>query len=273
MTIEAFYINLDRSVERRERMEERISAHFDGLSCARFSAFEGDNRPSAISKAELGCFLSHRKVIENGAAAAFTCVLEDDVIFPAGFGRRLRALLDQPGSVTPEWDILFLAQMVDVANAPALYRLLNLKQQLRPKGGAPQRFTFLDCRGVYVSGMSSYVVNPRSRALIVDLLQEAEARGFPEPVDIFLMRQINCNALRARFLFPYLTGVDCQQDSAVQEGEKLARSVLLEDLLNLLSVTADKASLMARYQPTRKLVADETEKFLASQILFRRLIL
>jgi glycosyl transferase family 25 len=95
-----YYINLDRSAERRERIENALDRY--GLLAERIPAIDGSQLTDAelfrhydpnknsseyfapLKKSEIACFLSHRKVLRqfvDGGASDFALVLEDDAEF------------------------------------------------------------------------------------------------------------------------------------------------------------------------------------------------
>lgn len=91
MTIPAWFINLDRSTDRRAYMERHIQEL--GIAVDRFSAIDACNLSDAevanwkdetsnLSKGELCCFLSHRSIWEKIAVgdADYGAIFEDDVL-------------------------------------------------------------------------------------------------------------------------------------------------------------------------------------------------
>jgi glycosyl transferase family 25 len=95
-----YYINLDRSAERRDRIENELDRY--GLLAERIPAVDGSQLTDAelfrhydpnknsseyfapLKKSEIACFLSHRKVLRQfveGGDSDFALVLEDDAEF------------------------------------------------------------------------------------------------------------------------------------------------------------------------------------------------
>ncbi|WP_296424872.1 glycosyltransferase family 25 protein [Yoonia sp.] len=99
-----YYINLDRSVDRRAHMETVIKDR--GLTAIRIAACDGAtltdaacaaHRPPAsgkrqLSKPEIGCFLSHRAAWTDIAAGdqRWGCVFEDDIMLSQDISHVLR---------------------------------------------------------------------------------------------------------------------------------------------------------------------------------------
>ena len=115
------FINLARAPERRRNMERQLSAY--GLDFVRLEATDGqslteENRalvdhekrrhitPYPLSDNEIGCWLSHRRALEDVAAgaAAMAAVIEDDAELTPDFPHVLQAL-EQIGS---SFDFVFL---------------------------------------------------------------------------------------------------------------------------------------------------------------------
>lgn len=81
--MKAIYINLDRSIERRSRMEQQAAEL--GIHLHRITAVDGktitDQPDFNVSSGALGCFYSHRAAWSAIACSdgEYTLVLEDDV--------------------------------------------------------------------------------------------------------------------------------------------------------------------------------------------------
>lgn len=85
------YINLDRSVERRQKMEEIFSVY--GLKAERFRAIQNNSFPA------LGCAQSHLAVLKQARDRGYPQVLimEDDfepLVTPDEFHQRIRKIPD-----------------------------------------------------------------------------------------------------------------------------------------------------------------------------------
>lgn len=112
-----YLINLDRDVERLERMRAQLEPL--GLDWTRVPGVLGEDLPDrlrpafqidgrragALSPGEIGCYASHLVVLERIAASnAPGLVLEDDLNLPADLPRLLADLARAPG-----WDIVRLS--------------------------------------------------------------------------------------------------------------------------------------------------------------------
>jgi len=115
------FINLARAADRRRNMERQFSAL--GMAFERLEAVDGqtltpadramvdDNKRRRItsyplSENEIGCWLSHRRVVESVAAGSdpWAAVVEDDAELAADFTRVLDAIDVQK----PDFDFIFL---------------------------------------------------------------------------------------------------------------------------------------------------------------------
>jgi hypothetical protein len=170
-----------------------------------------------------------------------------------------------------DWDLIFLAQMTNISNLACTYNLLKLKEELN-KNKSGNNFKLLDCKNVYVSSCSSYILNPKSKEKISSLLSFQSSLGYTLPIDLLFMREINNNRLSCKFIFPYLVGLENIGDSSIQSHTTYQKSDLLEDQLNLFYIEADIDKLIEKYTPSDELIAAKKDYFVASQILFRRLI-
>lgn len=121
--LKTLLINLDRSPQRLQLMQQRLAK--TGLDWQRVPAVDGklldlsnDPRVSQVgyhrhhgkilNPAELGCYLSHIKALENFVAdteAQFALILEDDIDFAPDFAQVMQDLIDRAKS----WDMVKLS--------------------------------------------------------------------------------------------------------------------------------------------------------------------
>lgn len=115
-------INLDKSPDRLDRMRQRLEAV--GLPWQRIAAIDGramdyEAHPDLdragfekyhgkrVSAGEVGCYLSHLQALSTFLASGgeFAVILEDDVVFEAGFAELLERLLERSDA----WDMVKLS--------------------------------------------------------------------------------------------------------------------------------------------------------------------
>ena len=236
MSINGFYINLDRSPDRREHMEAQArKLGIDWLQ--RFPAIDGQQlKPSprcALSAGGLACFMSHLQVIESSPADSFTFVFEDDVELSADLPMvlheaQLQALAD--------YDLILLDCQPNFTSATLLMLWGSLVRQLANQedlghDGAARHLRGVDvynAPGLYCWGMSSYVVTPKGHRTLPPLLRHCLDRGPPGQMDIFVSHACEDRRLKAAVLVPFLAtpllesyeGTTIDQRS--QSAEKLA---------------------------------------------------
>ncbi|TMJ18041.1 MAG: glycosyltransferase family 25 protein [Alphaproteobacteria bacterium] len=203
-----FYINLDRSPERRARMEQELARA--GMSWVRrFSAVDGAQvakRPGMrLSAAELGCLSSHLHAIESAVRGRFAFIFEDDVEISPHLpsilhGGQLPALADHDVvflDCQPDWRFETLAR---------LWRTLEF-QCPRPSPGEPRRVRGVEIygtRGIYCWGMTAYIVTPRGLPSVAKVMRDSLESEDCLPVDILMQRAMEDGRLRGAVLVPFL---------------------------------------------------------------------
>src|SRR5258708_29269111 len=101
MSYTGFYINLDRSRERRAEIEAQLAQHKLEHVYARFKAADGNalDLPNPhLKSGEMGCFTSHYLLLKkNLDAPKHLHVIEDDVVFSSHVEKVIRATIDNGG--------------------------------------------------------------------------------------------------------------------------------------------------------------------------------
>lgn len=264
------YINLDRAGERRRHMEAKLGEHgLDGI-VTRFAAREGDDRPYGITRNELGCFLSHQEIVTSADPARPLLVLEDDIHFPERAGSIFSRLFDS--LYRHSWDMLFLAQVVSFTDMRAVYHMLQLKR----KAGdiyAPDfsRFSIEPCKGIYVSGATAYLVRAEALPKLDGILNRAAEAGYRRSLDIVYLDAINRGEIDAKFLFPYLLGVDPRFQSTINDRPAEANAPLFMDMMNMFVAGGDIDHVRQRAFDARDDGPFDLDAFIASQVIYRRL--
>eukprot|EP00930_Biecheleria_cincta_P084597 TRINITY_DN74045_c0_g1_i1.p1 TRINITY_DN74045_c0_g1~~TRINITY_DN74045_c0_g1_i1.p1 ORF type:complete len:304 (-),score=24.38 TRINITY_DN74045_c0_g1_i1:274-1185(-) len=196
-----FFINLDRRVERRTRIEKHLRSRGLGQVVSRFPAVDGqtfdlDAYPSAIvtragvdaaksppamvngvhlTRGALGLILSYhtllRRIASDPDEHHIYVIAEDDAVLVEDFTQHLEVRLDALASVDPSWDLLHVGYYEDDCS-------------LAPLGGPCSKFL---CRPVQVYGLFGAAFRPRgARALLESL--------FPldEQIDSALSKVYGC---------------------------------------------------------------------------------
>jgi GR25 family glycosyltransferase involved in LPS biosynthesis len=197
------YINLDKSVERRQIIESQIvNLNLQHL-IKRFSAIESRESNSKIPNTVLGCLLSHLNIIRNAPNLNHLLILEDDVVLSSRLSDSLEKInhyLDRT-----DVDVLFLGQTLlfnDSSRHRYLIGLMNKKKY------DDHSFEFLNGEKLYRYGTFAYIINRKSLNKVRSLLLNIENSENISPIDDILGALIRSKKLTCRIAFPYLIGLN-----------------------------------------------------------------
>ena len=211
MTYDGYYINLERSADRRARIETELATH--GLTrYTRFVASEGNamNFPSTrIMAGEMGCFTSHYRLMESLRGQTKPAhVIEDDIILSAQAGPVLQWLVSS--GQLEKFDII----MTDVAvpllsDACHAYKTFYDAAVKRGADGCIEKVNFcvINMRELIFGSTCSMLVNHASFGKIADLYGAALRTGATLPVDLFIREQAQKDVLRVGCVFPFVTSI------------------------------------------------------------------
>ena len=199
-------INLDRSVRRRELMEQRLSDL--GLAFTRFPAIDGAaewatlqdsvdipafqrNVGRDVLKGEIGCYHSHLHAWKRFLTSEdeTLLVLEDDVVFGPDFLDAIRVALENKD----KWDILNLNK-------------IRAKQPVRQ--AKLERYALNAYLGP-LTGMGAYLISARAAAVI-----GPQMCPIVLPIDLALDR-IHVHHFRRYGLEPFPSYVDDENQSTI----------------------------------------------------------
>jgi GR25 family glycosyltransferase involved in LPS biosynthesis len=230
---EGYYINLDRSPERRALMEAQIDVHGAASRYRRFPAVDGASEGLAapgLTSGELGCLISHFRLLDSHRdGASHLHVVEDDVVFASCTLRSVDRIIQS--GLLDEYDILFTETAVEMdpywcREARGLYKALIHRGETGAASGVEFRLV------PYLGGMTSYLINRRSVRLVRDILSEELERGARHPVDILIRDAAAKGKLRVKSLFPFITTfLPGQIYSTVRQDDSLRKSRLAMELL------------------------------------------
>ena len=200
-----FYINLDRSPERRQAMERQITALGLQGSYSRFPAVDGhvlESVPGYRTRGELGIFRSHLELIRLAARSkVHVHVMEDDVrlsTLTAPCVARIAAWTH------PRYDIVVLD--TGIADHFGQYHALRKIMSSMKASGQPFNITrLLDLSQGYAWGMTSYILTPEGARKFQEEAEEELARGPKLPIDIVLARAVREGRMSMGATFPFLT--------------------------------------------------------------------
>ncbi|WP_129125543.1 glycosyltransferase family 25 protein [Geomonas oryzae] len=200
---QGFYINLERSVRRREALEQRLSESGLAGKYLRFPAIDGSaityGPDAARGTTILGCTLSHLSVIKSQLGKErHIHVLEDDAVLHNDIDRVFEKFVEVKRD--DEWDIL----MTDIFLPPDLYLFKFLHERYQ-KLSATGSISFLDIGSWEFAGASSYFVNKRSMDRFLQMMEHA----FPPetPYDLRIRELAKRGELKVFACFPFFSTV------------------------------------------------------------------
>ena len=209
-----FFINLDAAAQRRHSVETNFARTRNaGWSLTRIAAIdaayvEANAIGGSSSPPEKGCFLSHRKALEESMSddeAVF--ILEDDAMF----GSDTCNIVEQLPAFAKdmEWDIVFTDLVVpEIGDMAAL---VTMRHELADK----KEIRLIDLRRMSFGGSTAYIVKGTSKRRLLDLI--ASQAEIDEPYDLFLRKMIHRGNIRGLLCFPFITSTsDWSHLSSIQ---------------------------------------------------------
>lgn len=230
------FINLDRSPDRRLKMEKQLATLGLADSYKRFSAVDGRSASrrstsSKLSDGEVAIFKSHLDVIQSvDGTAGYTHVLEDDALISPWLKPYL-AYAEKLGLLSLN-DLIFL----EFGLRPDLFSfkyLIDASQRAfgkPPAQRSPSDFNLIDVRGHYAMGTASYIINHKAVPKILALLQAEWLAGPRMAIDLYLRKLIQDGQIKAGAVLPFLTAIGIEETIATESGRK--------DNETLMAVTA-----------------------------------
>lgn len=200
-----YYINLDRSPERRREIEAGLDALGILGRYRRFPGIDGATieKSGNLKPGEVGCYRSHYEALRLGEATGLPVhILEDDVIFSKKFDEVAKTILSK--NLLDRFDILFTDTFVH--HDPI--RLSSLKRAYeRATKGKNVAYSVMDMRQTYLCCASSYFVGPASVGKVADILERELAAGPQVMHDILFRKLALSGKLRIGCCFPFATSV------------------------------------------------------------------
>jgi GR25 family glycosyltransferase involved in LPS biosynthesis len=206
-----FYINLDRSQDRRTQVETelvklRAAGHYQ-----RFAAVDGHrltSHPEIGRRAELGCLLSHMEILRrNIGLDGWLHLMEDDVLVSRHAATAVHVLTSQPDYQA--FDLIFTNAMVrrpfgQVAGLRALFdRSVTAAESGEVR--SVDTLTVVPLRDVDFGLTTSYLVNPRAIERIANLLARRLDTGPFTPIDSLYSELSQSGELSAGCTIPFFT--------------------------------------------------------------------
>jgi hypothetical protein len=276
---QGIYINLDRSVLRRQRMDAQLAALDLSDRYTRLSAVDGavlNLASSKIGRGETGAFLSHARALEQAQQPDLPLhILEDDALL----SEHVRPVIEDAiaNGLFERFDILFTDIFVN-AHLGMLKGLKAAFDRVAPPLSRPLRLAdlqVLDLARENFACLTSYIVGAKSRDRVLGLYRAELEKGPTKPVDLFLRDCVAEGRLRAGLLFPFVTSfrLDEVAASTIAAGTQVAKPsvMVLAVLRYLFFVGRDlgyaKACLDAATQRNRR-ESDSHHAMLAQALEF-----
>ena len=212
--IKGWYINLEQRSQRRLEMEQQLDALGLSADYQRVAAIDGQtlslSTENQLAPGEVGCWLSHYRVLQQADGDCHVHVLEDDAVLHPRFYAVLEHFLKQYSS--EQWDILYTDIVVphEVGNFKYLHNLMSQYRQ-------DEQVRFLDINRVTYAAATSYLVNRHSLPRLLKLLDQGWNTN--TPYDIRLRQLANQGQLKAWVCFPFFsTLADSSDESNIKSG-------------------------------------------------------
>lgn len=207
-----YYINLDRSPERRAVMEGQLAQLGLAGRYRRLAACDGRSLPQAgtLTKGEAGIFRSHIEALRIAAGASgLTHVVEDDV----WLGRRCGPFLDWLSARGLPAGMDMVVTDTGMADDLALYRALREVSAGRSLQSPELPISILDISGLYCWGLTSYVVSPHGALKLLAAFEAHWAATPSLPVDRVLESAAQAGRIAIGCTLPLLTWLHMEHAS------------------------------------------------------------
>ena len=228
-----YYINLDRSTDRRAAMEAQLARLGLTQRYLRFVAIDGAETGFAsptLTNSEFGCFASHHMLLrQHRDTTEHLHIVEDDVVLATRTAEFVEWIIES--GMLNDYDLLFTDMAVPADAVFCRGASSRYKADIRraEDGTATNvRFTAIP----YFSCAASYLVSPGSVGLICDMLGQELERGAGGPIDTFIHTKAVEGKLRVKCLFPFITSITPGRfTSTIRPDDFDKRSLLAVDLL------------------------------------------
>src|SRR5262245_19699028 len=121
MPFQGYYINLDRNEVRRRALETHLAERGLAHRYQRVPGVDGravaDQHPIQLDPGNIGCWLSHRKILEaNPRPDEHLHIIEDDTIFAANVLSSFDMVLEFADQTVSDWDLIFTDAYISPAD-------------------------------------------------------------------------------------------------------------------------------------------------------------
>ena len=213
MQFDGYFINLDRSQDRRESMEAQLARFGYQDRIVRFPAVDGlEHGPfdNAGNNGIWACRQSHERAILNAPADTATVVLEDDVelssLFPAIVNDRVLAA--HIGN-NPELDLMILdcCPVYDRAPTLLLEAEKRMKRRADPRLHDDDRYwfdnvTLCNAKETYEFCSAAYIVTPKGKRTLRTLFSLMQDKAIA--VDMLFRHWFRFDGLSGQLVVPFV---------------------------------------------------------------------
>jgi GR25 family glycosyltransferase involved in LPS biosynthesis len=258
------FINLAARADRRAALEANFQRHGGpGWTLQRFEAVDTravglTNVPGALSPGAKGCFLSHLAVLrESLAHDGPVMVLEDDACFGPSSWRMIDQCLANMAQF--DWDILYTD--ICVGRTQEMFDLVLAREGF----DASARPALFDVRRFAYAGSTAYIVNGRSKAKMLKLLEAHPS--LDTPYDLRLRELTHGSQLQGLALFPFPTTLSgLAETSGIQAMDEAAVEWVLNTFRRMVWLDRDIGACLPAVERARGRLRGE--KFAAFGVLF-----
>jgi hypothetical protein len=237
MSYQGFFINLDRSSDRRDEIERELARVGLFPRYQRIGAIDGralGARYVLQNQGAVGCFLSHVAALKHPIQYNMhRHIIEDDVIF-ASRTAAILAQMDERGAMN-DYDILYtdIGLPLSVDSLQPFKSLYDQAVTRKADGSIDSvAFRVIDLHDISFVAASSYLVNKNSVAKLAALCDAEINEGIRAPIDDFFRLQAQVGALQIGCVFPFITSVRVEHalDSTIRLQPDVTRRFTAENL-------------------------------------------
>jgi len=199
MSYRGFYVNLDKSLDRRIFIEHELRQNGVLERYTRVPAIDGSQLQmptnSKLTKAEIACRTSHINILrDNATLDKHIHIIEDDIELSSHHHKLLEGFFAQNQS----WDILFTGLQIPLVPKQITF-ITDLYEKLHTQKH-PQN-AFFNMRDFLFVGAFSYIINKKSIGKFLKIYEQADANS---PID-FIFREYICfrKELKGYCAFPF----------------------------------------------------------------------
>ena len=218
---------MDRSHERRVRLETLLSEQGLAAMTERFPGVVAERPLNTLSLSETGCLMSHRSLLGGLTDSENTVILEDDTCFSKDFGIKIKEISSLIDNST--FDIIFLGQTILFQDAEMHAKTIKVFLESRRNN----KTLFLNAEDCYRFGSFAYVINKKSVSKINKLIDNLDLKRDAKSIDVLIRQWLRSKKLTGAITLPYLVGVDSNIETTINDRSKAFEHRLHCELVNL----------------------------------------